>query len=166
MSACLCLCLCATQQGRPATSRPRTPLLAQTQICTPLAASANFDALRASADGRIVVQGRGGGGDFCCQQPATGAVFDTTFQSEEANKENKQNARYLEIAASISEVRYYGRVCQASPKGGSSAKAAKLIRRTRQLEMPSVLEPVENSESPHVEPTQEQQSTPDACVCG
>ena len=178
VSARLPACLCATQQGRPVTSRPRTPLvpsvtapLQHTQTCAPLAASANFDARRASADCRIVVRGRGGGGlgDLLCPRPGTGAVVDTTFKAEDADKENKQNARYLEIAASISEVRYYGRVCQASPKGGSSAKAAKLIRRTRQLEMPSVSElniNVENSESPYVETAPNQQICPDPCVCG
>ena len=78
-------------------------------------------------DSRVMLPHGGDGGD--------GSSGDATGASESEDKENQKNARYLEIAASISEVRHWGRVCQASPKGGSSVQAAKLIRRTRRLEM-------------------------------
>ena len=60
-----------------------------------------------------------------------GVVRDRSGGADKENETNTQ--RNLELAASISEVRMWGRVCEASPKGGSASKAAHLIKHTRRL---------------------------------
>ena len=80
------------------------------------------DMRRASSDCRLV---------FVDNKTATN---HTAAEGDAPDKENDKNARYLEIAASISEVRLWGKVCQVSPKAGSSIKAAQLLRLTRRFE--------------------------------
>jgi hypothetical protein len=48
------------------------------------------------------------------------AVYD---DADKENQKNQKNQRYLEIAAKISQVREFARVCQGEAKSGSCLKA-------------------------------------------
>ena len=43
--------------------------------------------------------------------------------ADKENQKNQKNQRYLEIAAKISQVREFARVCQGEGKSGSSVQA-------------------------------------------
>jgi hypothetical protein len=80
-------------------------------------AASAFDALAAINDIRVV--------PAPSVRPPKPPVNTTKMN---ANKENVSANVKENIIGLISEVRHYSRVCQASPKGGSSVKAAHLLR--------------------------------------